>query len=106
MVSIGNVRFPVALGTGGVRCAGVIAFFYSDLLTIPVHSVYRKYCGWRVVLYAFVVFFVPMAFSGFLMEQLLVALDIVPSVVEEESADPAPDEGEASDAAVIAASSS
>jgi uncharacterized membrane protein YraQ (UPF0718 family) len=84
--SIGNVPFAVALWTGGVSFAGVIAFIYSDLITVPVLNVYRKYYGWRVTLYVFGVFFVTMAASGFLMEQLFAALDIVPSVVEGESA--------------------
>jgi uncharacterized membrane protein YraQ (UPF0718 family) len=84
--SIGNVPFAVALWTGGVSFAGVIAFIYSDLITVPVLNVYRKYYGWRVMLYVFGVFFVTMAASGFLMEQLFAALDIVPSVVEGESA--------------------
>lgn len=84
--SIGNVPFAVALWTGGVSFAGVIAFIYSDLITVPVLNVYRKYYGWRAMLYVFAVFFVTMAFSGFLMEQLFVALDIVPEVVEGESA--------------------
>lgn len=84
--SIGNVPFAVALWGGGVSFAGVIAFIYSDLITIPVLNVYRKYYGWRVMLYIFVVFFVTMATSGFLMEQLFSVLHIVPEVVEGESA--------------------
>jgi len=51
-----------------------------------VLNVYRKYYGWRVMLYIFVVFFVTMATSGFLMEQLFSVLHIVPDVVEGESA--------------------
>jgi uncharacterized membrane protein YraQ (UPF0718 family) len=84
--SIGNVPFAVALWTGGVSFAGVIAFIYSDLITVPVLNVYRKYYGWRVMVYILGVFFVTMAASGFLMEQLFAALDIIPSVVEGESA--------------------
>jgi uncharacterized membrane protein YraQ (UPF0718 family) len=84
--SIGNVPFAVALWSGGVSFAGVVAFIYSDLVTIPVLNVYRKYYGWRVMLYILGVFFVTMAASGFLMEQLFAALDIIPRVVEGESA--------------------
>jgi YHS domain-containing protein len=84
--SIGNVPFAVALWTGGVSFAGVIAFVYSDLITIPVLNVYRKYYGWKVMLYIFGVFFVTMAASGFLMEELFGALDIIPQVVESQSA--------------------
>lgn len=84
--SIGNVPFAVALWTGGVGFAGVIAFVYSDLITIPVLNVYRKYYGWRVMLYIFAVFFVTMATSGFLMEELFAFLDIIPDVVASQSA--------------------
>ena len=78
--SMGNVPFAVALWGGGVSFAGVIAFVYADLVTVPVLNVYRKYYGWRVMAYILAVFFVTMAFSGFLMEQLFEALDIVPNL--------------------------
>ncbi|MFC4246027.1 permease [Natribaculum luteum] len=78
--SIGNVPFAVALWGGGVSFAGVIAFVYADLITIPVLNVYRKYYGWTVMLYILGVFFVTMAFTGFLMEQLFSVLDIVPNL--------------------------
>ncbi|MWG33765.1 permease [Halomarina oriensis] len=78
--SIGNVPFAVALWGGGVSFAGVIAFVYADLITIPVLNVYRKYYGWQVMAYIFVVFFVTMAFTGFLMEELFDALGIVPNL--------------------------
>ncbi len=84
--SIGNVPFAVALWTGGVSFAGVIAFVYSDLITIPVLNVYRKYYGWKVMLYILAVFFVTMATSGFLMEELFDILGIIPEVVESQSA--------------------
>jgi len=34
-----------------VSFAGVIAFVYADLITVPVLNVYRKYYGWSVMLY-------------------------------------------------------
>ncbi|MGM0559252.1 MAG: permease, partial [Myxococcota bacterium] len=78
--SIGNVPFAVALWGGGVSFAGVIAFIYSDLITIPVLNVYRKYYGWKVMFYIFAIFFVTMAVSGFLMEELFTLLEIVPEL--------------------------
>jgi len=84
--SIGNVPFAVALWTGGVGFAGVIAFVYSDMITIPVLNVYRKYYGWKVMFYIFAVFFVTMAVSGFLMEEVFDLLGIVPEVVSGQSA--------------------
>jgi len=78
--SMGNVPFAVALWGGGVSFAGVIAFVYADLITVPVLNVYRKYYGWSVMLYILGVFFVTMAFTGFLMEQLFDVLGIVPDL--------------------------
>ncbi|WP_436927887.1 permease [Halosimplex amylolyticum] len=78
--SMGNVPFAVALWGGGVSFAGVIAFVYADLITVPVLNVYRKYYGWKVMAYILGVFFVTMAFTGFLMEQLFEALGIVPNL--------------------------
>ncbi|WP_136718372.1 permease [Halorientalis salina] len=78
--SMGNVPFAVALWGGGISFAGVIAFVYADLITIPVLNVYRKYYGWHVMAYILGVFFVTMAFTGFLMEELFTALGIVPDL--------------------------
>jgi len=78
--SMGNVPFAVALWGGGVSFAGVIAFVYADLITVPVLNVYRKYYGWSVMLYILGVFFVTMAFTGFLMELLFDAIGIVPNL--------------------------
>jgi uncharacterized membrane protein YraQ (UPF0718 family) len=78
--SMGNVPFAVALWGGGISFGGVIAFVYADLITVPVLDVYRKYYGWKVMLYILAVFFVTMAFTGFLMELLFDALDVVPNL--------------------------
>ncbi len=84
--SMGNILFAVALWGGGISFAGVIAFVYADLITIPVLNVHRKYYGWSVMLYIFGVFFVTMAFTGFLMELLFDALGIVPNLAGGETA--------------------
>ena len=84
--SMGNVPFAVALWGGGISFAGVIAFVYADLITVPVLNVYRKYYGWKVMLYILGVFFVTMAFTGFLMELLFDALGIVPNLASGETA--------------------
>jgi len=84
--SMGNVPFAVALWGGGISFAGVIAFVYADLITIPVLNVYRKYYGWTVMVYILGVFFVTMAFTGFLMEELFDALGIVPNLASGQTA--------------------
>ena len=78
--SIGNVPFAVALWGGGIGFAGVIAFIYGDLVTIPILNVYRKYYGWKAMLYILGVFFVTMAFTGFLIELIFNAFGIVPNL--------------------------
>ncbi len=78
--SMGNVPFAVALWGGGISFAGVIAFVYADLITIPVLNIYRKYYGWKVMLYILGVFFITMAFTGFLMEELFDFLNIIPNL--------------------------
>ena len=84
--SMGNVPFAVALWGCGVSFAGVIAFVYADLITIPVLNVYRKYYGWKVMAYILAVFFVTMAFTGFLMEELFTVLGIVPNLASGQTA--------------------
>nr|WP_232820530.1 permease [Halorussus litoreus] len=84
--SMGNVPFAVALWGGGISFAGVIAFVYADLITIPVLNVYRKYYGWKIMLYILGVFFVTMAFTGFLMELLFDAFGIIPDLAGGETA--------------------
>jgi uncharacterized membrane protein YraQ (UPF0718 family) len=84
--SMGNVPFAVALWGGGISFAGVIAFVYADLITIPILNVYRKYYGTKVMLYILGVFFVTMAFTGFLMEQLFDFLNIVPNLARGQTA--------------------
>ncbi|MCQ4334217.1 permease [Natronomonas sp. F2-12] len=84
--SMGNVPFAVALWGGGISFAGVIAFVYADLITIPVLNVYRKYYGWKIMLYILGVFFVTMAFTGFLMELIFDAFGIIPNLASGQTA--------------------
>jgi YHS domain-containing protein len=79
---MGNVPVAVTLWGGGISFAGVIAFVYADLITVPV----LKYYGWTIMLYILGVFFVTMAFTGFLMELLFDTLGIVPGLAGGETA--------------------
>lgn len=86
--SIGNVPFATVLWVGGgISFAGVIAFIYSDLITIPVLNILRKYYGLKVMLYILAVFFVTMALTGVLMELFFDLFGLVPNVATE-AADP------------------
>jgi hypothetical protein len=43
--SIGNIPLAAILWAGGISFAGVIAFIYADLITLPIVLAYRKYYG-------------------------------------------------------------
>lgn len=47
--SVGNIVLAGVLWHGGISFGGVIAFILSDLVTIPMLMVYRKYYGWKVM---------------------------------------------------------
>ena len=48
--SVGNIPLAAILWAGGISFAGVIAFIYADLITLPIVLVYRKYYGNRFAL--------------------------------------------------------
>ncbi|MHB1921719.1 MAG: permease [Chitinophagaceae bacterium] len=43
--SVGNILLALVLWRGGIHFGGVIAFILSDLITIPMLPVYRRYYG-------------------------------------------------------------
>jgi uncharacterized membrane protein YraQ (UPF0718 family) len=65
--SIGNVPLAAILWTQGLGFSGVLSFLYSDLIVIPLLDVYRKYYGWKMMWYIFIVFFITMATTGLIM---------------------------------------
>jgi uncharacterized membrane protein YraQ (UPF0718 family) len=76
--SIGNVPFAAALWASGVSFAGVIALIYADLITVPVLQLWKKFLGWKAMLYVFAVFFVTMLASAVAMEYLFAAFGWIP----------------------------
>jgi uncharacterized protein len=48
--SIGNIPLAAILWAGGMSFAGVIAFIYADLITLPILLIYRMYYGTRFAL--------------------------------------------------------
>lgn len=48
--SIGNIPLAAVLWAGGISFAGVIAFIFADLITLPILLIYRKYYGTRFAL--------------------------------------------------------
>jgi len=76
--SIGNVPMAAILWASGISFGGVLAFLYADLIVLPLLDVYRKYYGWRMMLYIFGVFFATMVLAAIAMDLAFSALRIVP----------------------------
>ncbi|HUX85128.1 MAG TPA: permease [Chitinophagaceae bacterium] len=47
--SVGNILLAAVLWYGGINFGGVIAFILSDLVTIPMLLVYRRYYGLKIM---------------------------------------------------------
>src|SRR6202011_3425123 len=76
--SIGNVPLAAILWAGGISFGGVLAFLYADLIVLPLLDIYRKYYGWRMMLYIFGVFFATMVLAAMAMDLIFSALHQVP----------------------------
>ncbi|HEX3466444.1 MAG TPA: permease [Candidatus Elarobacter sp.] len=76
--SIGNVPLAAVLWTSGISFGGVLAFLYADLIVLPLLDIYRKYYGWRMMLYIFGVFFATMVWAALAMDGVFSALHLVP----------------------------
>ena len=76
--SIGNVPLAAVLWASGISFGGVLAFLYADLIVLPLLDVYRKYYGWRMMLYIAAVFFTTMVLAALLIDGLFSALHLVP----------------------------
>jgi uncharacterized protein len=76
--SIGNVPMAAVLWGSGISFGGVLAFLYADLIVLPLLDVYRRYYGWRMAAYIFVVFYVTMVLAALIMDAAFTALGWVP----------------------------
>lgn len=76
--SIGNVPMAAVLWVSGISFGGVLAFLYADLIVLPLLDVYRRYYGWRMAAYIFVIFYVTMVLAALIMDVAFTALGWVP----------------------------
>jgi uncharacterized membrane protein YraQ (UPF0718 family)/YHS domain-containing protein len=76
--SIGNIPLAAILWAGGISFAGVIAFIYADLLTLPILLIYRKYYGTRFALQLAALMFAAMVLAALAIDVLFTALGLVP----------------------------
>ena len=77
--SIGNVPLAAVLWNGGISFGGVIAFIFADLIILPILNIYRKYYGWRVMLFLLATFYMTMVAAGFVVELLFGGLGLIPT---------------------------
>jgi uncharacterized membrane protein YraQ (UPF0718 family) len=77
--SVGNVPLAAALWRGGISFGGAIAFIFADLIIIPILNIYRKYYGWRMMLYLLAVSYVAMVVAGLVIGFSFGALHLVPT---------------------------
>jgi uncharacterized protein len=76
--SIGNVPLAAILWAGGISFAGVIAFIYADLITLPIVLIYRKYYGTRFALKLVGLMFLAMVAAALLVDLVFTATGLVP----------------------------
>jgi uncharacterized membrane protein YraQ (UPF0718 family) len=77
--SVGNVPLAAVLWRGGISFGGVIAFIFADLIIIPILNIYRKYYGWRMMLYLLVVSYAAMVVAGLVIGTTFNVLHLVPT---------------------------
>jgi uncharacterized membrane protein YraQ (UPF0718 family)/YHS domain-containing protein len=76
--SVGNIPLAAVLWAGGISFAGVIAFIYADLLTLPILLIYRKYYGTRFALKLGALMFGAIVLAALVVDLVFSALGLVP----------------------------
>jgi uncharacterized protein len=76
--SIGNIPLAAILWAGGISFAGVIAFIYADLITLPILLVYRKYYGTRFALKLTALMLAAIVAAALAIDGLFSALGLIP----------------------------
>jgi hypothetical protein len=76
--SVGNIPLAAVLWNNGISFAGVVAFIFADLVTIPMLLVYRRYYGWKVALSYGAFLLVGMVVAALAVEGLFTLVGLVP----------------------------
>ncbi len=76
--SVGNIPLAAVLWKGGISFGGVVSFIFADLIVLPILDIYRKYYGWKMMLYIFGTFYLTMALAGYIIEIIFQYLHLVP----------------------------
>ncbi len=76
--SVGNIPLAAILWAGGISFAGVIAFIFADLITLPILLIYRKYYGTRFALKLAAIMLGVMVLAALAVDLLFSGLGLVP----------------------------
>jgi uncharacterized membrane protein YraQ (UPF0718 family) len=76
--SVGNIVMAAVLWQGGISFGGVIAFILSDLVTIPMLMVFRKYYGNRTMWYLLGILVISIFFTSLFLDYSFAALRWIP----------------------------
>ncbi|HTZ63616.1 MAG TPA: permease [Solirubrobacteraceae bacterium] len=76
--SVGNIPLAAVLWSGGIGFAGVIAFVFADLITIPIVLAYRKYYGTRFTVRIVALMFVTIVLAALAITGLFAAAGLIP----------------------------
>ncbi|MDF2434467.1 MAG: uncharacterized protein JWP44_4098 [Mucilaginibacter sp.] len=76
--SVGNIVMAAVLWQGGISFGGVIAFILSDLVTIPMLMVFRKYYGNRTMWYLLAILVVSIFVTSLFLDYSFAALHWIP----------------------------
>lgn len=76
--SVGNIVMAAVLWQGGISFGGVIAFILSDLITIPMLMVFRKYYGNRTMWYLLGIMMVSIFITSIFLDYSFAALNWLP----------------------------
>jgi uncharacterized membrane protein YraQ (UPF0718 family) len=77
--SVGNVSLAAVLWSGGMSFAGVIAFLFSDVLILPLISIYRRYYGPRFTARYVGVMVIAIIAAALIVDGLFSLLGLTPS---------------------------
>jgi hypothetical protein len=76
--SVGNIVMAAVLWKGGISFGGVIAFILSDLVTIPMLMVFRKYYGNRTMWYLLGILILSIFVTSLFLDYSFAALNWIP----------------------------
>lgn len=76
--SVGNIVMAAVLWQGGISFGGVIAFILSDLVTLPMLMVFRKYYGNSTMWYLLAILIVSIFSTSLFLDYSFAALHWIP----------------------------